>query len=62
MWGFVIWQEIPTSMTVAGAFLTLFSGIYSLYREQRERPVVEPPDSETADWMEHVSDEQQYRA
>jgi S-adenosylmethionine uptake transporter len=38
MWGFVIWHEIPTWMTLAGAFLTLFSGIYVLYREQRERP------------------------
>jgi drug/metabolite transporter (DMT)-like permease len=39
MWGFVIWQEIPTWMTLAGAFLTLSSGIYILYRERRERPV-----------------------
>jgi len=39
MWGFVIWQEIPTLMTVAGAFLTLSSGVYILYRERRERPV-----------------------
>jgi drug/metabolite transporter (DMT)-like permease len=39
MWGFVIWQEIPTLATLAGAFLTLFSGMYILYREQRERPV-----------------------
>ena len=39
MWGFVIWQEIPTLMTLAGAFLTLFSGMYVLYRERRERPV-----------------------
>ncbi|UCC75588.1 MAG: DMT family transporter, partial [Anaerolineales bacterium] len=41
MWGFVIWQEIPTLMTLAGALLALFSGMYILYREQRERPVVE---------------------
>jgi drug/metabolite transporter (DMT)-like permease len=39
MWGFVIWQEVPTLMTLAGAFLTLFSGMYILYRERRERPV-----------------------
>jgi drug/metabolite transporter (DMT)-like permease len=39
MWGFVIWQEIPTLMTLAGAFLTLSSGMYILYRERRERPV-----------------------
>jgi drug/metabolite transporter (DMT)-like permease len=35
MWGFLIWQEIPTLMTVAGAFLTLFSGMYVLYRERK---------------------------
>jgi drug/metabolite transporter (DMT)-like permease len=39
MWGFVFWQEIPTWMTVAGAFLALSSGMYVLYRERRERPV-----------------------
>ena len=38
MWGLVFWQEIPTWTTVAGAFLTLFSGLYVLYREQRKRP------------------------
>jgi S-adenosylmethionine uptake transporter len=35
MWGFLIWGEIPTWMTLAGAFLTLFSGIYVLYRERK---------------------------
>jgi drug/metabolite transporter (DMT)-like permease len=35
MWGFVIWQEVPTLMTLAGAFLTLFSGMVVLYRERR---------------------------
>jgi drug/metabolite transporter (DMT)-like permease len=39
MWDVVIWQKIPTLMTLAGAFLTLFSGMYILYRERRERPV-----------------------
>jgi drug/metabolite transporter (DMT)-like permease len=39
MWGFFIWQEVPTLMTLAGAFLTLFSGMYILHRERRERPV-----------------------
>jgi drug/metabolite transporter (DMT)-like permease len=37
MWGLVIWQEVPTLATLAGAFLTLSSGIYILYRERRER-------------------------
>jgi drug/metabolite transporter (DMT)-like permease len=35
MWGLLIWHEIPTLMTLVGAFLTLFSGLYVLYREQR---------------------------
>jgi drug/metabolite transporter (DMT)-like permease len=39
MWGFLIWQEIPTWMTLAGAFLTLLSGLYVLYREKKEKPV-----------------------
>lgn len=45
-------------MTLAGACLTLFSGIYVLYREQRERPVVEQTEGKRGDWMEKVSDEQ----
>ena len=34
LWGFLFWHEIPTWMTWAGAFLTLFSGVYILYRER----------------------------
>jgi drug/metabolite transporter (DMT)-like permease len=34
MWGFLIWGEVPTWMTLAGAFLTLLSGIYVLCRER----------------------------
>jgi S-adenosylmethionine uptake transporter len=37
MWGFVIWREIPTLMTLSGAFLTLLSGLYILHRERVER-------------------------
>jgi len=37
MWGFAIWHEIPTLATLAGAFLTLSSGMYILYRERREQ-------------------------
>jgi drug/metabolite transporter (DMT)-like permease len=37
MWGFVIWQELPTLATWAGALLTLSSGVYILYRDQKER-------------------------
>jgi drug/metabolite transporter (DMT)-like permease len=39
MWGFLIWHEIPTWATLAGALLTLSSGLYILYRERRERAV-----------------------
>jgi len=37
LWGFLIWHEIPTWMTLAGAFLTLFSGMYVLYRERNQK-------------------------
>ena len=32
MWGFLIWHEVPTLMTLAGAMLTLASGLYIFYR------------------------------
>jgi drug/metabolite transporter (DMT)-like permease len=35
MWGLIFWQEVPTWMTLAGAVLTLLSGMYILYRERR---------------------------
>lgn len=34
MWGFLLWREIPKLSTLVGAFLTLSSGLYILYREQ----------------------------
>jgi len=34
MWGFIIWREIPTLLTWAGACLTLLSGIFIMYRER----------------------------
>jgi drug/metabolite transporter (DMT)-like permease len=37
MWGFLIWGEIPTWLTLAGAVLTLASGLYVLYRERQGR-------------------------
>ncbi len=37
MWGFLFWREIPTWMTVAGALLTLSSGMYLLVQNQKER-------------------------
>ncbi|MCA9898727.1 MAG: DMT family transporter [Ardenticatenaceae bacterium] len=35
LWGFLIWHEIPTWLTLAGATLTLGSGLYVLYRERK---------------------------
>jgi drug/metabolite transporter (DMT)-like permease len=37
MWDFLLWHEVSTWMTWAGACLTIFSGMYVLYREQRDR-------------------------
>ena len=46
MWGFVLWHELPAAMTWAGALLTLSSGLYILYREQKERQT--PPQVKVA--------------
>ena len=35
MWGFLIWHEVPTLMTLAGAALTLASGLYIFYRARK---------------------------
>lgn len=35
LWGFLIWGEVPTWLTWAGAFLTIGSGLYVLYRERK---------------------------
>ena len=42
MWGFLIWHEIPAGMTIAGAVLTLLSGLYIFYHEQKpaQNPIV----------------------
>ena len=37
MWGFVLWHQFPTLATWAGAGLTVFSGLYILYQDQKER-------------------------
>jgi len=36
MWGLAIWHEIPALTTCVGAFLTILSGLYILYRERLE--------------------------
>jgi drug/metabolite transporter (DMT)-like permease len=36
MWGLVLWQQFPTLATWVGAGLTLLSGLYTLYQDQKE--------------------------
>lgn len=43
IWGLVIWHEFPTLTTLAGALLTLSSGMYILYQEQKQRTIVDVP-------------------
>ena len=35
MWGFLFWHEVPTWLTLAGAGLTLASGMYLLYQDRK---------------------------
>jgi len=35
MWGFLFWREIPTALTIAGAALTLASGMFILYLDRK---------------------------
>jgi S-adenosylmethionine uptake transporter len=35
-WGYVLWHEVPTMMTIAGAALTLLSGLYILLIMRKE--------------------------
>jgi drug/metabolite transporter (DMT)-like permease len=37
MWGFLLWRQFPTWVTLAGAGLTLASSLYALYHGQKER-------------------------
>jgi drug/metabolite transporter (DMT)-like permease len=37
VWGLLLWREFPASLTWLGALLTVFSGLFILYQEQRER-------------------------
>jgi len=41
IWDILIWHEIPTWITWAGALLTIFSGLYILYREQTQQSVAD---------------------
>ncbi len=37
MWGFLFWREIPTVLTLAGAALTLASGMFILYLDRKTK-------------------------
>jgi len=37
LWGLLIWGEVPKLMTLAGALLTLLSGLYVLFKERQVR-------------------------
>jgi drug/metabolite transporter (DMT)-like permease len=39
LWGFLFWREVPTVMTLAGAALTLASGMYLLVQNQKKKPM-----------------------
>ena len=36
-WGFALWHEIPAVTTIAGAVLTLLSGLYIFIQEQKQK-------------------------
>jgi S-adenosylmethionine uptake transporter len=42
IWGFLLWQEVPTLATWFGAFLTIGSGLYILYRERKIKLIANP--------------------
>lgn len=49
VWGFAIWHEVPTVLTLTGAFLTLLCGLYILLNQERaEQPSKLEHSSETS--------------
>jgi drug/metabolite transporter (DMT)-like permease len=36
LWGLLLWHQFPTLATWVGAGLTLLSGLYTLYQDQKE--------------------------
>ena len=37
IWGFALWREVPTWLTLGGAALTLTSGLLILYLDRKPR-------------------------
>jgi drug/metabolite transporter (DMT)-like permease len=46
MWGFLLWHEVPTWATWAGAALTVLSGLYILSLERQAYAVTLQPTGE----------------
>jgi len=44
MWGLLLWNEVPTWLTIIGASLTVGSGLYVLYRERVQKARALKPD------------------
>jgi len=49
LWGFAIWHEIPAAVTLLGAALTVASGIYIVYHQQKEQSVRLAPNATSPD-------------
>jgi drug/metabolite transporter (DMT)-like permease len=49
MWSLIIWRDIPTWLMLAGALLTLLSGIYVVAQERKERRVIKVAQNEKPD-------------
>jgi len=52
-WGFLLWRQFPTWVTLAGAGLTLASSLYTLFRGQMERSGLEKINGEPAVMIDH---------
>jgi drug/metabolite transporter (DMT)-like permease len=55
LWGLLLWHQFPTLATWVGAGLTLLSGLYTLYQDQKERS---QPGAETLGKVIILSDQE----
>ena len=47
LWGFLIWQEVPTQATWIGAALTIGSGLYLWHTARQQTAVIVPAAAST---------------
>lgn len=47
MWDLLLWHIFPTLLTWAGAFLTIVSGLYILYRDRQTQSIKTIPESQS---------------